>query len=407
MTRQTTQLAHAANRCSAADQTLHLRPILDGTFRANPDYELKRFDQLSSEQQELFSNLRGDPDFFGILRPRDGSQLPLKSACRDTARLFLELREARKLPAFVTSASGARSNQDVAELVLDGVLQILHEGKLLHGASAFQAVCESSGDSRVTTEIAQLSRDALLYAQSLPFSDASLLASRLYTYGRIPATASWKKTFPNTGAVRRCLLIDGEGNNVIRLSRHWRELPPDPNNDGWIFWQSVRPPEGRRTAAYKLYVSPRPAFLREGFEALISGAERSGANAFKVGKDLSGVLRPDKLIAYFSRFEQMQEAADRILAELNGCPAHGVPFTAQIESPLVSWGTDPPVEKDVPAWLSRQSWRLWVANRLAIALLMARQNPQPGIEPWQFAVDRLRLEGVDTATWTPLGKKED
>jgi hypothetical protein len=24
------------------------------------------------------------------------------------------------------------------------------------------------------------------------------------------------------------------------------------------------------------------------------------------------------------------------------------------------------------------------------------------MEPWQFALERLRLDGVDTATWTPV-----
>lgn len=407
MTCRSTESVHAPDRSSAADRPLRLRHVLDGTFRANPDYELTAFDQLPRGQQELFSALRAAPDFYGILGPRNGSQLPLKSVCQDTAQLFLSLREAGKLPPFVTAAPSPATNRDVAELVLDGVLQILHEGQLLHGASAFQAVCESSESSSAISEIAQLSRDALLYAQALPFSDASLLASRLYAYGRIPATASWRKTFPHEGAIRRCLLIDDGGKNTARLERHWTRLPRDPENDGWIFWQSVRPFNGRRSAACKLYVSPHPAFLRDGFDALLSGVESAGANAFKIGKDLPGILRPDKMIAYFSRFEQLQKAAECVLAQLKGCPAQGVPFTAQIESPLVSWGADPPIEKDVPAWLSRQSWRLWVANRLAIAMLTAKQVSHLKIEPWQFAVDRLRLEGVDTDTWTPLGKEEN
>jgi hypothetical protein len=37
--------------------------------------------------------------------------------------------------------------------------------------------------------------------------------------------------------------------------------------------------------------------------------------------------------------------------------------------------------------------------RLARDLLAARQAAAP--EPWRFALDRLRLEGVDTETWTP------
>ena len=134
-------------------------------------------------------------------------------------------------------------------------------------------------------------------------------------------------------------------------------------------------------------------------------ASASGACAFKVGKDLSGILRPDKFVAYFPDFEEVQRVAGDILAELSGCPSHGVPFTAEIGTPLVSWGIDPPTEDDAPVWLSRQSWRLWVTNRLAAALLATRQNTSTGIEPWRFAIERLRLEGVDTDTWTPARKE--
>jgi hypothetical protein len=69
------------------------------------------------------------------------------------------------------------------------------------------------------------------------------------------------------------------------------------------------------------------------------------------------------------------------------------------------------------------SWRLWLTNRLARALIAAVAAPSsalplPGVsgaaglagaaagetmEPWRFAVERLRLEGVDTDSWTPGG----
>jgi len=407
MTCTSTSSVPGTAKASAAPQPLKLRPVLDGTFRANPSYELLSFDRLPVEQQELFFSLKGDPNLYGILRPRTGARLPLKTACRDTALLFLSLQESGKLPAFVTAARGSQTNQEIAELVLDGILEIEHDGEMLHGAAAFAAVCEPEEMSGANCEIAQLSRDALLYAQALPFSDPSLLSSRLYAYGRIPATAQWKAKFPTSDAVRRHLQVGDRGKTASQLARHWTELPADPQNDGWIFWQRNRMAAGRRIEAYKLYLSPQPAFLREGFEALIAGAESAGAMAFKVGKNLPGILRPDKMIAYFTSFDRLQDAAERILRKLDGCPAQGVPFTAQIESPLISWGIDPPEENDVPAWLVRQSWRLWVTNRLAIALLSGRQNPPANMEPWQFALNRLSLEGVNTDTWAPIGKEQN
>ena len=52
---------------------------------------------------------------------------------------------------------------------------------------------------------------------------------------------------------------------------------------------------------------------------------------------------------------------------------------------------------------------MWVAERLADYLVQARSqggNAETGngseeMEPWQFALQRLRLAGVDTDTWVP------
>jgi hypothetical protein len=72
---------------------------------------------------------------------------------------------------------------------------------------------------------------------------------------------------------------------------------------------------------------------------------------FKIGSDAWGLLRPDKIVAYFPDFERLAEAAGGL------------------------------------------------AEGLSRALLTAREAGEA--EPWRFALDRLRLEGIDTATWTP------
>jgi hypothetical protein len=181
-------------------------------------------------------------------------------------------------------------------------------------------------------------------------------------------------------------------------------LPPDPDNDGWIGFQS-KAASSSGSQMYKLYVSPRPEFLGDAFRAAVPILAAEGATGFKIGKDLSGILRPDKFVAYFSEFERVQQAAEKILSELQGCPTHGVPFSAEFGTPLVSWGIDPPAEDDAPAWLSRQSWRVWVAMRLAVALIAGKKDESGRIAPWRFAIERVRLEGVDTNTWTPVQKE--
>src|SRR5205823_13789071 len=66
--------------------------------------------------------------------------------------------------------------------------------------------------------------------------------------------------------------------------------------------------------------------------------------------------------------EQLDRAAAAVLARLDGCPAHGVPFTAGIDAAgLLSWGIDPPDTERVLSWMGRESWRLWLATKLGDA----------------------------------------
>ena len=53
-------------------------------------------------------------------------------------------------------------------------------------------------------------------------------------------------------------------------------------------------------------------------------------------------------------------------------------------------------------WQERESWRLWVTNRLAVALVAARRDGA-AVEPWRYALARAELDGVDVATWAPRG----
>jgi len=116
-----------------------------------------------------------------------------------------------------------------------------------------------------------------------------------------------------------------------------------------------------------------------------------------------GMLRPDKLVAYFTTRELLDDAAGFLRRELAGCDAHGVPFSAGLDdSGLLSWGVDPPDDERVLRWLGRDSWRIWLARRLGAALSIARAaRTADAVEPWRFAIERARRHGIDVETWTP------
>src|SRR5215207_7592756 len=100
--------------------------VLQRGFRANPSFELVLFDRLEPGERETLAELRKDPDFYGILRPRSGqtAALGVKSVDRETALLFLTLREPGPLPSYMKTMLGDGALRTVARLVADGILEV-------------------------------------------------------------------------------------------------------------------------------------------------------------------------------------------------------------------------------------------------------------------------------------------
>ncbi len=73
--------------------------ILEAEFRPNPDYEIVPLPELTDAECAAFDGLREDPECFGILRPRQGTGLRIKSICRQTAALLESLFMVPSLPA--------------------------------------------------------------------------------------------------------------------------------------------------------------------------------------------------------------------------------------------------------------------------------------------------------------------
>ncbi len=354
-------------------------------FRATPTLALRRLDQLLPEQQAALRELQEDADFYGVLIPLDGAAT-LKSVPRETAELFRSLATPSNLDTV---------DDDIIDLVLDGILEVERDDSFVSGVDAFPLFFPDPA-ARNT-----LSTEALRHAEELATNDLATLTTALYTYNRLPRTRAWVTRFPDRDAVLAHL-----GKSPL-LAQHW-VLVPEERSRGWISWAAVdaSPPSTANrqpsTITWKLYVSPRPEHVREAFHALVRVlAEIPGAQ-MKIGTDAAGLLRPDKIVAYFATRGELDTAAGALANELRGCPAHGVPFTAAIDDDaLLSWGADPPEAERALSWLDRESWRLWIAKSLAGALVVAKRSAAPPVAPWLFALERMRRYGVDVDTWTP------
>jgi hypothetical protein len=375
------------------------------TFRANPAYDLVLLDRLAPAERELLADTEGDGDLYGVLRPGSGSSLEPRTASSETALLFLTLAEPGPLPAYVVARLGDDLERTIGRLVIDGVLEIEHAGEYLCGARAadIRLGARSAGGRG---RIAELSVAALRYGQELGDLPESLLALRLYLYGRRPVSAALRRRLPDPASVDVYLGLAPGGSARAALDAGWLESPPSgEERTYWRHWRPRRTPgaPGPGGVSYKLYVSPAPDALETVIGTVASSLVGApGLAAFKVGSDLHGICRPDKLVVYLDRLEDLQEGAALLRDRLTGCPAHGVPFTAAVtQDGLLSWGADPPARSSANGSESG-SWRMWVTERLAEYLTQARTPGRGGAQPWQFALERLRLAGIDTDTWIPV-----
>jgi hypothetical protein len=378
--------------------------IEGATFRANPGYELVLLDRLAAHERELLGDAALDPDLYGVLRPRRSSELEARSVSSETALLFLTLATPGPLPSYVVARLGADVRRTIGRLVLDGVLEVERDGEYVHGAPAAGLVGaghSAGGRGR----IGELSVAALRYGQQLIGVRESLLALRLYFYGRRPVSAALKDRLGDEAAVAAYLGIGPDGSAAPALASGWREMPPGaPESTHWRQYRPARARSGGTEPAgvsYKLYVSPDATALEHALATVASSLSTArGVIAFKVGADAHGICRPDKLVVYFDRLDDLQAAAEVLRGRLAGCPPHGVPFTAAVTfDGLLSWGADPPPMRSTNG--TGMSWRMWVTQQLAGYLAVARASDSGELEPWQFALERLRMSGIDTDTWIP------
>src|SRR5215472_1276122 len=112
------------------------KSLKDFRLRANPEYELVLLDRLSEVEQQALEGLKGDPDCYGILRPRTSGNLTIKAASQDAALLFFTLQNPGPLPRYVEQSLGEECDCAIAQMVLDGILEIEAGAAMLSGPAA-------------------------------------------------------------------------------------------------------------------------------------------------------------------------------------------------------------------------------------------------------------------------------
>jgi hypothetical protein len=361
-------------------------------LRANPAYRAVPWNRAAPEARGA---LAMDANGYGVLAPQEGTDLPLVAIDRDTALLFLTLQEPGPAPDFVFAANAGEGERALRRLLLDRVLEVEEMGNYVSGPEACALIGVDPAGRR--GRLAQLSVEAVCYAAALADADAMTLARKLYRYNTRPVTPMLRRRLPDRAAFVDFLGLGPDGTARRAIDRFCSSSDDD---SAWAVFMS-RHARGRRPAQpCKLYLGLALEELPDCLSPLVGALECSEATQFKIGVELAGLLRPDKLVIYFPSKEALLATAQALLPIVAGRTVHAVPFSAEIAAGgALSWGIAPET-----AWFGeRASWRQWVCEKLAAALVTARYSNVDGLEPWQFALERLRLEGVDTETFMPTG----
>jgi hypothetical protein len=364
-------------------------------FRANPALKPILIDRLPTKVRGQLSNFERDPELFGFLISAEGTIAP-KIITRDTALLFYILSEPGLLPAYVDVGLYPARDADIKRLVSDGILEVERaDGTFIHGPLALQEWNRPfyATLSHAPDFLGTLSLRAVSYGSKLQEDDPVTLADRLYRFNSLPVTSEWERLLPDSQAVMRWLAWQAGTRIGSRLARAYvRSESPV-----WSYWRA-RTALFRTEFSHKLYISPPPEALPQVFASVVETCFAHKVRSFKVGRNLRSVLRPDKLVLYFETKKLLCKATEELRERLKDVPVHGVPFTSAIDGRgLLSWGMDPPRHQALLA-AGCQSWRSFVVARIATALIAARRVP--GLTSYQnFALERVRLDGIDPQTW--------
>ncbi len=285
----------------------------------------------------------------------------------------------------------------LARLILDGLLEVESPEGFVSGAAAHHLCFAERGRPPARGTIGRLSHRALVYAAALGPLPPARIAARLYRFNTRPFSPGWRRRLDDPAALRRFL----RGEALARGGSPDRQIR-DSTSGPWRAWHvTKRDATPASAVTWKLYVSPTPEGTARALRALHDHlGDRSGPFSMKVGQTLDGALRPDRIVAYFDTRDALHVTARTLRLELDGLEAQGVPFSASLgRDGLLSWGADLATMDHLPVLAMERSWRGWVTIRLATALTTGRNSGAS--DPVAFALDRLTLDGVSTATWAP------
>lgn len=330
--------------------------------------------------QESSCQYRKLKDGFGYVYLSNESDSAFELS-KDLALLLFSLSEPSLLPEYYRRNFGHNRLLDLLELVRLNFIEVKIESSFLSGVEAVDVLNNRYAD--IHNRLCAISENAVRRSVHLNISNVQKNFQYLYTYNTFPIHPQSKLEYAND---LDFIFSSGFNQNSWNVSS---------NIEGWHYFVNHSGLAKTKKSNYKLYISPVPRNVPLVMQAAGKVLASIKDMSFKVGRGIEGLARPDKMIAYFSSYDLLSEAADRILEETKGVEAQGVPFSVAIDSAgLLSWGMDVYTTEG-----ENQSWRQWMVN--SIIQSIGDGNMRTPDEAWTDVSMALHNEGIDPWTFIP------
>jgi len=389
--------------------------MFDCVFRLNPIFKITLVEELTDKQKNAFRRVLTGRKVHSLLHAPREANFTVKALNKPLSEFLEYLREPKKiadLPADYKFELDKDTKQLIVQLVLDGVIEIKFDDSFISGVEAYNKVISPSEPVGIPEKadelgfIQKISRIALDFVLKSPYKHPRDLAWILYNFNRVPMHRKRRIQLPDEEAVLKFLDLNEDGS--------WDGMPDaikcvepqgDKNSDLapffqiWRSWKVNGAKLKRDKVNYKVYISPLPDEMPEVFKIVREKIVDAGANSMKTGRVTSAILRPDKLIVYFSNISDALDFANDMIGETSQFKGQGVPFSFQLfrGNQLISIGVDPP-----PKFGLQNSWRRYVTDKLALAIQGAdRANVKDRIK---YIRTHMRVFGVDIDEWRTVNK---
>jgi hypothetical protein len=352
-----------------------LRIATDAVLRANPLYRVEFLDQAPPDRQDCVATAICEGGGDRTSRYLTLDEVVLLSALQTANSLFDSLRK-----------NIVNLDRVLATLVLDELIELHNGTDFVNGIAAFN---RNNGSSVAPNGaiVSRCSELGLIYALVLRHLPVKELAVRLYSFNSLPSTSLSNR--PDSKVFQTLTGVDISEPAPRVGGKNWMVS----RKPGWLFFRRG----DVRKKPFKVYLCPRPeeaARVLPGFAAAL--AEFRDA-VFKIAYPAQALIRPDKIVAYLSSFDDLQKFLSGLVRAMPSVSTQSVPFSAPVDdNGLFSWAVDP------PGFINRHisSWRSWITREMAAS---ASAIPQHLSEEQAAAhlKTSLVLKEIDCQSWLP------